>query len=524
MLGKVDRQVSFSDYWLEGRISKDSYWNKMRVWAFSFIDENIFQPLYSQGGRKSIPPLYTFLAILIQLEKGYSDIEMEEATRFDDRVKYAITAPRDFDGIDAVTLCDHRKRLFCSDIGKKIFLELLEKAKSEGMFEENNLHVIDSFMIWGGFAKQDTYTMIYQGVKMVLKIMNFYKIEKVDLIGKDYEADYKKPKIDWENKKEKKGLLDRLVKDAITLVKYVNGMDKIEDDLKNAVKLLEKVAQQDIYFDEDGTANMTNGTAKDRTISVNDPEMRHGRKTSSKRSDGYKGEIITGGEKGNLVISIAVDGANTADGEHMSELIDTAEDSGVIIDKLYGDGAYMKMEEIKKREEEMDFCVHVSKPVNANGCYTKEEFEMDFEEGKVTCPNGETAEFDTNKVREHEGATVKFDSEKCQQCPKKNECTKSKNSGRSVAIHPYEEELQEKREYQKTEKFKKDYSQRANGERTISQITRHGGRKARYKGKDKTFWQILMVSINNNMKELMKHIFAKGKNIHIKGELCPIVA
>jgi hypothetical protein len=38
---------------------------------------------------------------------------------------------------------------------------------------------------------------------MVLKIINFYKIEKVELIGKDYEADYKKPKIDWEDKKEK---------------------------------------------------------------------------------------------------------------------------------------------------------------------------------------------------------------------------------------------------------------------------------------------------------------------------------
>jgi transposase/IS5 family transposase len=525
MLGKADRQVSFSDYWLKGKISEDSYWNRMRRWALEFLDENIFQPLYSHNGRKSVPPLYTFLAILIQIEKCYSDAEMEEASRFDDRIKYAITAPRDFDGIDAVTLCDHRKRLFCSDVGKKIFIELLKKAKIEGMFDENNLHVIDSFMIWGGFAKQDTYTMIYQGIKMVLKFMSFYKIEKVSLTGQDYEADHKKPKIDWESKDEKKKLLDRLVKDALALVKYINDMDKTEDDLKNAVELLEKVALQDIEFDKNGTANMVDGTAKDRIISVNDPEMRHGRKTSSKRSDGFKAEIITGGEKANLVVSIAVDGANTADGEHMSELIDKAEENGVKIDKLYGDGAYLKMEEIEKREEEgMEFCIHVSKPINANGCYTKEEFEINFDEGKVICPNGERVEFDVDKVREHKGVTVKFDPENCQKCPKKDECTKSKDGGRSIGIHPYEEELQEAREYQKTEEFKEDYSKRSNGERTISQLTRHGGRKARYKGKEKTFWQILMVSINNNMKEIMKYIFSKRKRINLKGELCPKAA
>jgi hypothetical protein len=42
--------------------------------------------------------------------KGYSDKEFEEESTFDDRIKYAITAPRDFEGIDAVTLHDHRAR------------------------------------------------------------------------------------------------------------------------------------------------------------------------------------------------------------------------------------------------------------------------------------------------------------------------------------------------------------------------------------------------------------------------------
>lgn len=95
MLGRADRQLSISDFWLEGKIPEDSYWQRIRKWAMENLDEEMFQPLFSYYGRPSISPVYTFTAMLIQLEKGYSDREMEEETRFDNRVKYGITATRD---------------------------------------------------------------------------------------------------------------------------------------------------------------------------------------------------------------------------------------------------------------------------------------------------------------------------------------------------------------------------------------------------------------------------------------------
>ena len=147
MLGKTERQLSYSDYWLEGRIPENSYWHKMRKWSTENLREEMFQPLFSYYGRPSISPVYTFMCFLIQLEKGYSDKEFKEESTFDDRIKYAITAPRDFEGIDAVTLHDHRARFFKSDIGIRIFLQVLEQARQEGMFSKENLHVMDSFMV-----------------------------------------------------------------------------------------------------------------------------------------------------------------------------------------------------------------------------------------------------------------------------------------------------------------------------------------------------------------------------------------
>jgi len=172
---------------------------------------------------------------------------------------------------------------------------------------------------------------------------------------------------------------------------------------------------------------MIKGTAKDRIISVVDDEMRHGRKTSSKLSDGYKAEIITGGEKGSVVVGIEVDGANIADGEHMSDLIEQSRRNGVDIDKLYGDCAYSDFEEIEKRKEEgTDFCIRVPEATNPSGGFSKEEFKIDLEKGTVECPNGHIKQFDTEKTQKHEQVTVKFRAEECNDCPLKDQCTKSK--------------------------------------------------------------------------------------------------
>ena len=514
MMGKADRRISFSDWWLKGRIPKNSYWNKLRKWGLEHIEENIFQPLYSYYGRTSIPPIYTFLAMLIQMEKGYSDVEMEGETRFDDRIKYAITAPRDFEGIDAVTLCDHRKRLFDSKIGSKIFIDIISEAKESGLFDDDNLNVIDSFMVWGKSAKQDTYTMIYNAIKMVLKFTSFYGMRKdaeSQLKRDDYSSNRKKPEIDWTAKEEKVKLLDELVKDALVLVEYIKSINKekgLETDIINACNLLEQVAIQDVEKDDNGNFKMTQGTAKDRIISTNDSEMRHGHKTTSKQQDGYKAEIITGGESGEFVTALDVYPANKPDGTKMEELIDESKENGIEVETLYGDSAYADLDMIEELEKEgMEFFIKVSKASNRDGFFTKDDFEINMEEGTVTCPAGQVEKINEKKMKTRKTTTVGFSS-KCCNCPLRSKCTKSK-SGRQITIHKNERKLQKEKVRQATETFKKEYARRSNGERTISELTKHGGRKSKHVGLEKTKQQLIIAAINNNIKKLMGNIFRK---------------
>lgn len=513
VMSKRNKQLSFSDHWLEGRIPEDDFHHQLRMWASNNLDEDDFKPLFSEYGRSSVPPIHTFLGMLVQLENGLSDREFEMESEFNDRVKYAILANRDFEGIDAVTLCDHRKRFFESDIGLKILAKTIQSAKEEGLFSGESLNVIDSFMVWGAAAKQDTYTLIYQGIKMVLRFVKFYELKdeaKAVLKRKDYEKELTKPDIEWEKEKEKKKLLENLVKDALNLVEFIRGhyseKSQLPEDLASVCDLLEKVATQDVNIDDDGNVEMMQGTAKDRIISVNDPEMRHGRKTTSQKNDGYKAEIITGGINARIVTAIDVEPANTPDGKLLNKLLQQSKENGHEIDNLTGDNAYTDWEEIEEQQEEnnIDFCVKVKDAVNPHNEFTKDDFDIFPQKGIVICPKGEKEEFDEKKIENREKTIVQFPRKVCNNCGLKEKCTSS-NRGRSISINAYEDMIQKQKEYQKTEEFKEEYSKRAHGERTISFLTNCGGRIGRYFGKAKNRWQLIMAAINNNIKGIMNY-------------------
>ncbi|MEW6230326.1 MAG: hypothetical protein AB1700_19945, partial [Bacillota bacterium] len=59
-----------------------------------------------------------------------------------------------------------------------------------------------------------------------------------------------------------------------------SGLEGVPGELEQAARLLHRVAEQDIE-EKDGKIQIRRGVAKDRIVSVTDPEMRHGHKTTS---------------------------------------------------------------------------------------------------------------------------------------------------------------------------------------------------------------------------------------------------
>lgn len=62
---------------------------------------------------------------------------------------------------------------------------------------------------------------------------------------------------------------------------------------------------QDVEVDAHGEVKLLNGVAQERRISIEDEEMRHGRKSKSQRFDGYKRHVLRDLDNG-LVRAVGV--------------------------------------------------------------------------------------------------------------------------------------------------------------------------------------------------------------------------
>ncbi|HEA65063.1 MAG TPA: hypothetical protein ENI02_02865 [Candidatus Aminicenantes bacterium] len=122
----------------------------------------------------------------------------------------------------------------------------------------------------------------------------------MNLSLKAYGKNDPKPKINWDNKKEREELLSILVSDIKEVLSQVDiNKEDIDNELKDAANLLAKIVAQDIEEDKENKPKIKKGVAKDRIISTTDPEMRHGRKSSSGKFNGYKTHITKDVSAGN---------------------------------------------------------------------------------------------------------------------------------------------------------------------------------------------------------------------------------
>ncbi len=64
--------------------------------------------------------------------------------------------------------------------------------------------------------------------------------------------------------------------------------------------------------------------SKDRILSVHDPEMRHGRKSSRKRFDGHKAEVVVGTDS-QMIAAVEVLPGNAWDSAGALELVKRSE-------------------------------------------------------------------------------------------------------------------------------------------------------------------------------------------------------
>ena len=106
-----------------------------------------------------------------------------------------------------------------------------------------------------------------------------------------------------------------------------------------AAELLGQLLLQDVERTEGG-ASLKDRVSRDRMMSVHDPEMRHGHKSSSRRFDGHKAAIVVDTDS-QLITAVEVLPGNAPDNLGALELVEQSEaNTGVPVEEAMGDAAY----------------------------------------------------------------------------------------------------------------------------------------------------------------------------------------
>ena len=134
----------------------------------------------------------------------------------------------------------------------------------------------------------------------------------------------------------------------------------------------------------------------------------------------------------------------------------------------------------------------------------KTDFDMDFEASTATCPNGMTATNYTLPPSLNGGKRFRWLPQQCGGCSLATLCLSPNRRTRTLNLHPFEQLQRSSRERWDRPEVRARYRVRAQCERLINRMTRHGGRQARAWGLAGAHFQAHAIAITSNLALLAK--------------------
>jgi hypothetical protein len=506
-LGRTPRQTgllrSTVDY-CEGRVAADSIYAVLHRECFALFPDGMFADLFTDIGRRSVPPMIVAVVMVLQRVEGLSDREAVERFAFDARWKYA-AGGLDFDypGFVHTVLVDMRARLARSARPDRIFQVVLDVARQAGLVGRKR--VLDSTPLYDAVATMDTITLIRSAIRGLLAAADSglaVQLRVMITSGDEY-AGIGKPQIDWDEQDARDALIDSRARDGFAMLALLEGRES-GPAVTRAARLLATVLGQDLAED-DGVFRIVRKVAPDRIISTVDSQARHGHKTDARSFDGYKGHIAIDPDN-EIITATDVTPGNSGDAEVAENLLADifpteaeAEEQAAV----YGDAAYGAGELLAQLDNAgVHNGLKVQPPSRVKGHFPKDRFDIDLDARTATCPAGITAAFRPLNSKRHTGI-AEFGLA-CTGCPLATGCTTAK-TGRTITIGHYEAELAAGRARQADPVWKAAYrATRPKVERKIGHLMRrrHGGRRARVRGRLKVAADFSLLAAAVNLARL----------------------
>jgi hypothetical protein len=371
------------------------------------------------AGKDPKPPAMLAMVTLLQAYSGVSDEQAVELSVVDLRWQMvlgclgAVEPP-----FEQGTLFNFRARMIHHDMDRRLLERTCELAKSTAEFDWRKLPktlrvAIDSAPLEGAGRVEDTINLLGHAARKVVACVAAilgWKMERVCreadipmLLGPSVKAALD---VQWSDPKEKRRALEMLIEQLDHLEAWLVERlpaEMQQPPLRETVETLRQLRAQDIEPDPDpkgsGKPRIREGTAPDRRVSIEDPDMRHGRKSKTKLFNGYKRHIALDLD-GEMILACAVEPANRPEQEAVPVLRTDMARQGLQPDELYIDRGYIGsslVDDVLARRGQV-----VCRPwVSHNGdLFPKEAFRLNLRDHTVACPAGHRRPFELDRVVE----------------------------------------------------------------------------------------------------------------------------
>lgn len=483
----------------------------------SFQDE--LEAMYRKtgAGKDPVSPGLMAMATLVQGYLGASDATMVELTVIDLSVQMVLDQLGESEpAFSQGAFSAFRGRCIAADMDLRLLERTVEIAKRTKEFDWRKLPktlrvAIDSKPLEGAGRVEDTLNLLGHAARKVVECaaeLLGWPEEKVCraagiplLLASSLKTGLD---LDWNDAAEKADAIKTLTVQLDSLQEWLGK--KLPEELKapplkEHVDTLVQIRTQDLEPDPDGGGGerIREGVAEDRRVSIEDPDMRHGRKSKTKRFNGYKQHIAADIDR-DLILACAVTPANRPEEEAIPALQADIARQKLKIDELYIDRAYVNstiVDEVLARKGEI-----LCKPWNAKNkkLFPKSAFKLDLRARAITCPAGQTVRFQL-------GTSAEFDPDVCDQCPLRAKCTTAElGHGRTVSIAENEQLQQRLRKQIATSAGRERLRKRTHIEHRLAHVARRQGRRARYRGTRKNTFDLRRAAAIQNIEAWQRRI------------------
>lgn len=490
--------------------------HRLDLFDDAFQDE--LASMYREGdeGKEPVPPAQLAMAVLLQAYTGSSDAEAVENAAVDPRWRMVLgcLAPDEEDPpFSQGTLQRFRQRMIAHDMDRRLLERTVEIAKKTRGFDFKKLPkavrlAVDSRPLTGAGRVEDTFNLLGHAARKLLElaaaIADRDPSELATVVGAPALAASSTKRgldIDWNDREQKADAIRKLVAQIDRLEQWVRkklGDEAERPPLSEALATLAQLRDQDLEPDpEGGGPRIRHGVAEDRRVSVEDPEMRHGRKTKSRTFNGYKSHLAADLDT-NLIVACGVTPANKHETDALPGIV---EDLGHYaerneIGELHIDRGYLASENVAALAAKKVPIIAKPWRSRAGELFAKSDFKLDLARLTITCPAGHT-----EKIRL--GTVAQFPAATCDPCPLRAQCTDGAlGRGRTVAIAE-DERLQKKlRLAIATPCGRARLRERVTIEHRLAHHARKQGTRARYIGIRKNVFDARRHAATLNLEQL----------------------